>query len=162
MFKKLALSFMGICAAMAATAHAETFVILSDGSDHEAVISTSLDVISSVTSNVVESLPQSSNAAVESKRLIGDVTITLKGTKGPILIKADKVILRLLANETSERGNATTQKKDGPLRVNSTAVTMVDPHTQLFTGDVFFEGNTPSGPFRITADKLTYQADSGT
>jgi hypothetical protein len=151
-----------ICTAIiVAPARAATFVIRSDQAGHEATIMIPLGAVSNLSSNAAEALSGYANPQIEAMRLSGDVRIDVKGAKEPIQIRADKVLLELIPDETPDHRKSLWPFSSAAMKTRSSAVSAGDDHTQIFTGNVVFDIKTLSGPLQIRADRVTYRSNAG-
>jgi hypothetical protein len=138
--------------AFIARTEAATFVIKADPAGHEAVITVPMGAVTNLSSNAAQALSGYAKPNIEAMRLSGDVRIVVQGAKGPIHIKADRVLLELIPDETVDHRKSVLQ---------STTVTDGGNNTQIFAGNVLFKIETLSGPLQIQADRLTYRSDTG-
>ncbi len=154
MIKAVAISLVGL--ASLASAHAETFVIETAHSGHEATIKIPVGAITKMSANFAESLDGYGDSQGEAMRLRGDVLISIAGSEQPIEIKADTLLVELTANTTpvEEKIHRADAKVHKVLR--SATVTGNDT-TQVFVGNVVFDLQTSSGPMEIKADKVEHQ-----
>jgi hypothetical protein len=150
---------VALCALLAAaaggTAQAETFVLESVHAGHEATIKIPVGAVTKLSADHAESL-QAGNPQNETMRLHGDVLISVAGSLQPIEIKADSVVVELTADsvppvDKSRHAEATHKV----LRSTDTPAGNVD--SQVFSGNVVFDLQTPSGPMQIKADKVEHQ-----
>ena len=159
MLKAIGLSLL--CAASAIPAvHAETFVIEGDKAGHEATIKIPVGAVTKLSANFAESLVGFADPQIEAMRLSGDVLISIAGSKQPIEIKADEILLELTADSapnarTSSRASAASNQV---LRSTTTPAGVGD--SQVFVGNVVFDLQTASGPMEIKADRVEHQLDT--
>jgi lipopolysaccharide export system protein LptA len=149
-----------------AVAQAETLVIQEKTADHEATIRVPASAVSSVASNVSEPLPENANSRIEATRLVGNVLINLRGTDGPITIKADRVILELtptLQTTMSQDGACAvcgnTKAHSKSDQVMKSDQINVNEHSVSLVGNAVLNGETITGPFEIKADTLIRDFD---
>lgn len=150
-----------LCTALAATsAQAATFVIRADAAGHEATIMIPMGAVSDLSSDAAETLIGYANPQIEAMRLSGDVRIVVQGAKEPIQIRADKVLLELIPDETPDRRKSVLLPIGAAMQTQSATVSAGDDHTRIFAGNVVFKIKTMSGPLQIRADRVTYSTDS--
>jgi hypothetical protein len=149
-----------LCAASAlSAAHAETFVIEADKPGHEAIIRIPVGAVTKLSANFAQSLVGYADPQIEAMRLSGDVLISIDGSEQPIQIKADNVVLELIADTApdhkSSRSDAAANK-----RLRSTTMLTGDDDSQIFVGNVVFNLQTPSGPMEIKADRVEHRLET--
>jgi hypothetical protein len=159
MIKAVGISFLCIASTVSA-ASAETFVIEAANPGHEATIKIPVGAVTKLSANFAESLEGYDGSQGETMRLRGDVKISIAGSEQPIEIKADTVLLELLADsgpaqETSRRADAAAHKL-----LRSTTTPAGDEDAQVFVGNVVFNLQTSSGPMEIKADRVEHQLQS--
>jgi lipopolysaccharide export system protein LptA len=152
-----AFGFFLLCAAsVLSAAHAETFVIESDKSGHEATIKIPVGAVTKLSANFAQSLagyaPQ-----IEAMRLSGDVLISIAGSEQPIQIKADKLVLELTADSAPDPLKTSRADAAANKRLRSTTTPAGDDDSQVFVGNVVFNLQTPSGPMEIKADRVEHR-----
>jgi hypothetical protein len=159
MFKAVGISLLCIASTLS-TASAETFVIEAAKPGHEATIRIPVGAVTKLSANFAESLEANDGSQGETLRLRGDVKISIAGSDQPIEIKADTVLLELMADsvpgqETSRRADAAAHKL-----LRSTTTPDGDEDSQVFVGNVVFDLQTASGPMEIKADRVEHQLQS--
>lgn len=151
------LALLAFTAFIASAARAETFVIEADNSGHEATVKIPAGAVRELSANFAESMAGAADSPNETMRLSGDVLIDVAGAEQPIQIKADKIVLELIADSPpvrtkSGRAAAATNKL-----VRSSNVLAGPDGAQLFVGHVVFDLQTDSGLMQITAQRVEHQ-----
>jgi hypothetical protein len=149
---------IGICilcvASTMSSAYAETFVIEANKAGHEATIKIPVGAITKLSANFAESLDGYAGSQMEVMRLSGDVSISIAGSRQPIEIKADKVLVELIADSSpgSEKSSRSDFATSTVLRSPAG-----DDASQVFVGNVVFDLQTLTGPMQIKADRVEHQ-----
>jgi lipopolysaccharide export system protein LptA len=139
------------------SAYAETFVIEANKAGHEATIKIPVGAITKLSANFAESLDGYAGSQMEVMRLSGDVSISIAGSRQPIEIKADKVLVELIAD--SRPGSEKSSRSDFAASkvLRSTTTPAGDDASQVFVGNVVFDLQTLNGPMEIKADRVEHQ-----
>jgi hypothetical protein len=147
-----------LCAASTVSAaSAETFVIEGNTSGHEATVKIPVGAVTKLSANFAESLVGYADPQIEAMRLSGDVLISIAGSKQPIQIKADNVVLELTADAVPGHAKLTRADAATNKLLRSTALTSGQDDSQVFVGNVVFDLQTSSGPMEIKADRVEHQ-----
>jgi hypothetical protein len=130
---------------------ADTFVIEADKAGHEATIKIPAGAVTRLSADRAESLDGYAGSQIEAMRLSGDVLIGIAGSRQPIEIKADSVVLELTADSApgAAKHNRADSASHNRLR-----------DSQVFVGNVVFDLQTASGPVEIKADRIEHQLTS--
>jgi len=138
-------------AATLSPAMADTFVIEADKAGHEATIKIPAGAVTRLSADRAESLDGYAGSQIEAMRLSGDVLIGIAGSRQPIEIKADSVVLELTADSApgAAQHNRADSASHNRLR-----------DSQVFVGNVVFDLQTASGPVEIKADRIEHQLTS--
>jgi hypothetical protein len=139
-----------VCAAATGESRPETFLIPADRDGREATVTIPVGAVSAFSAENAVALPDYADG-VEAMRLSGDVRIHVMGTAAPIQIRADRVVLKLTADETPA-GSFLRSHVDQKIR--SERVFVYDDSNQTFVGDVEFTVPTASGALQIRAERL--------
>ncbi|MEA3135268.1 MAG: hypothetical protein QOG17_3114 [Gammaproteobacteria bacterium] len=149
-----------LCAASAVSAaHAETFVIQTDKTGHEATVKIPVGAVTKLSANFAESLV-AADPQFESMRLRGDVLISIAGSTRPIQIKADSVVVELTPDSLQIRPTSSRADSAANKLWRSTTMRSGDDDSQVFVGNVVFDLQTSSGPMEIKADRVEHQLRS--
>jgi lipopolysaccharide assembly outer membrane protein LptD (OstA) len=140
-----------VCAAAAGESRSETFVISAERDGREATITIPVGAVSAFSADNAVALPDYADGEFEAMRLSGDVRIHVTGTAAPIQIRADRVVLKLTADETP--GGRLLHSHAGR-QMHSEHVIVDDDSNQTFVGDVEFTVPTASGALQIRAERL--------
>jgi hypothetical protein len=145
--------FMGLlCVATALPpAMAETFVIEADKAGHEATIKMPAGAVTRLSADRAESLEGYAGSQIEAMRLSGDVLIGIAGSKQPIEIKADSLVLELTADSAAIAAKHSRADSASHNRLRD---------SQVLVGTVVFDLQTASGPVEIKADRIEHQLTS--
>jgi lipopolysaccharide export system protein LptA len=150
---------IGICilcvASTMSSAYAETFVIEANKAGHEATIKIPVGAITKLSANFAESLDGYAGSQMEVMRLSGDVSISIAGSRQPIEIKADKVLVELIAD--SSPGSEKSSRSDFAASKVLRSTPAGDDASQVFVGNVVFDLQTLTGPMQIKADRVEHQ-----
>jgi hypothetical protein len=165
MIKAVGISILCVASTLS-TAYAETFVIEAAKPGHEATIKIPVGAVTKLSANFAESLEGFDGSQGETMRLRGDVKISIAGSEQPIEVKADTVLLELMADstpgkETSRRADAAAHKL---VRTTGTSTSVgvagQGEDSQVFVGNVVFDLQTSAGPMQIKADRVEHQLQS--
>jgi hypothetical protein len=150
MLRAFFISLMSTAAAVS-PAMADTFVIEADKGGHEATIKIPVGAVTRLSADRAESLEGYAGSQIEAMRLSGDVLIGIAGSRQPIEIKADNVVLELTADSApgAAKHNRADSASHSRLR-----------DSQVFVGNVVFDLQTASGPVEIKADRIEHQLTS--
>jgi lipopolysaccharide assembly outer membrane protein LptD (OstA) len=107
--------------------------------------------VSAFSADNAVALPDYANGEVEAMRLSGDVRIHVIGTAAPMQIRADRVVLKLTADEVP---GGTLLHPRASRQVRSEHVIVDDESNQTFVGDVQFTVPTTSGALQIRAERI--------
>jgi hypothetical protein len=149
-----------LCAASAyaGAAPAETFVIQSDKTGHEATVKIPVGAVTKLSANFAESLAVT-DPEFESMRLRGDVLISIAGSVRPIQIKADNIVLELTPDSTQY--HPVSSRADSAANKLTRATTLSGgDDSQVLVGNVVFDLQTAAGPMEIKADRVEHQLSS--
>jgi lipopolysaccharide assembly outer membrane protein LptD (OstA) len=137
-----------VCAAATGESRPETFLIPAARDGREATVTIPVGAVSAFSANNAVALPDY-DGEVEAMRLSGDVRIHVTGIAAPIQIRADRVVLKLTADETP--GLALPRPRR---QMHSEHVIVDDDSNQTFVGDVEFTLPTASGALQIRAERV--------
>jgi hypothetical protein len=137
--------------AMLSPAMAETFVIEADKAGHEATIKIPAGAVIRLSADRAESLEGYAGSQIEAMRLSGDVLIGIAGSRQPIEIKADSVVLELTADSAPIAPKHSRADSASHNRLRD---------SQVFVGNVVFDLQTASGLVEIKADRVEHQLTS--
>lgn len=135
-------------AATLSPAMADTFVIEAGKAGHEATIKIPAGAVTRLSADRAESLEGYAGSQIEAMRLSGDVLIGIAGSRQPIEIKADSVVLELTADSAPGASEHN--------RADSASLNRLRD-SQVFVGNVVFALQTASGPVEIKADRIEHQ-----
>lgn len=145
------------CTAITASAApAETFVIESAASGHEATVKIPAGAVATLSANSAELLVDYANTRVEAMRLRGDVSISITGSDQLIQIKAESLVLELLPDQAVLHPGRRADAAANNLMRSTTRLRGSDG-SHVFVGNVVFDLQTPSGPMQIRADRVEHQ-----
>ncbi len=150
MFRTIFISVLCTTATLS-PAMAETFVIEADKAGHEATIKIPAGAVTRLSAERAESLEDYAGSQIEAMRLSGDVLIGIAGSRQPIEIKADSVVLELTADSASAAPTHNRADSASRNRLRD---------SQVFVGNVVFDLQTASGPVEIKADRVEHQLTS--
>jgi lipopolysaccharide assembly outer membrane protein LptD (OstA) len=140
-----------VCAAAASESRPETLLIPANRDGREATVTIPVGAVSAFSADNAVALPDYADGEVEAMRLSGDVRIHVTGAATPIQIRADRLVLKLTADQAP--GGSAVRSHAGR-QIRSEHVIVDDDSDQTFVGDVEFTVPTASGALQIKAERV--------